>query len=174
MNIDMNMEPEQYIMGFFRDENRAAQAVTDLKESPFTLKRVHGPFPSHKISRALGQKKSKVGYFTLAGGIVGFFTGFFLAIYASIQWNLMVGGKPVISYIPFFIVGFEFTILFAVFGNIIGMLLLSRLPNYKIPVQYDTRCSGEYFGLLATCSRSELDTLTDFFKSKGGETRIFE
>jgi molybdopterin-containing oxidoreductase family membrane subunit len=86
----------------------------------------------------------------------------------------MVGGKPVISYIPFFIVGFEFTILFAVFGNIIGMLLLSRLPNYKIPVQYDDRCSGEYFGLLATCSRSELDTLTEFFKTKGGETRIFE
>ncbi|HIJ56287.1 MAG TPA: DUF3341 domain-containing protein [Deltaproteobacteria bacterium] len=168
------MNTEKYIMGFFRDEDQAAQAVTDLKESPYTLKRVHGPFPSHKISRALGQKKSKIGYFTLAGGIFGFFAGFVLAVYASIQWNLMVSGKPVISYVPFFIVGFEFTILFAVFGNIIGMLLLSRLTNTKIPVQYDDRCSGEYFGLLATCSRGELDTLADFFKSKGGETRIFE
>ena len=161
-------------MGFFRDEHQAAQAVTDLKESPYTLKKVHGPFPSHKIARALGQKKSKVGYFTLTGGILGFFTGFALAIYSSIQWNLMVSGKPVISYVPFLIVGFEFTILFAVFGNIIGMLLLSRLPNYKIPVQYDGRCSGEYFGLLATCSITELDTLTDFFRSKGGEIRVFE
>jgi len=161
-------------MGFFRDEDQAAQAVTELQESPYTLKRVHGPFPSHKISRALGQKKSRIGYFTLAGGIIGFFTGFVLAIYASTQWNLMVSGKPVISYIPFFIVGFEFTILFAVFGNIIGMLLLSRLPNFKIPVQYDDRCSGEYFGLLATCSSSERDTLADFFRAKGGETRTFE
>jgi molybdopterin-containing oxidoreductase family membrane subunit len=48
--------------------------------------------------------------------------------------------------IPFVIVGFEFTVLFAVFGNVIGLLTCMRLPDYKGLDIYDPRCSGEHFG----------------------------
>jgi len=49
-----------------------------------------------------------------------FFLGNSLAVYTSLQWSLIVSGKPVAALVPYFIVGFEFTILFAVFGNIVG------------------------------------------------------
>jgi molybdopterin-containing oxidoreductase family membrane subunit len=168
------MDPERYIMGLFRDENRVLSAIEGLKSSPYQFERVNSPIPSHKISAALKLKKSAVGWFTLVGGIVGFFSGFALAIFCSVQWNLIVSGKPIISLIPFVIVGFEFTILFSVIGNVIGLLTQTRLPSFKWFKHYDPRCSGEHFGVLASCEPDQIDGLRGFFQKLGAEVRIFD
>ena len=118
--------------------------------------------------------KSKVGWFTLTGGILGLISGFALAVYCSLEWKLIVSGKPIISLIPFFIVGFELTILFAVFGNVIGLLTQARLPSLKRMDYYDPRCSGEHFGVLAACEPMQQDGLKDFFQQNGGEVQIFD
>jgi molybdopterin-containing oxidoreductase family membrane subunit len=168
------MANKKYIMGLFKNEDQVISTLAALKETAYQFQRVHCPIPSHKIMAALDLKKSIVGWFTLAGGIVGLISGFALAIYCSIQWNLIVSGKPIISLIPFFIVGFEFTILFAVFGNVIGLLTQARLPSFKKLEYYDPRCSGEHFGVLATCEPMQQDGLKDFFRQNGGEVRIFD
>jgi molybdopterin-containing oxidoreductase family membrane subunit len=168
------MAHKKYIMGLFKNEDQVISTLAALKESAYQFQRVHCPIPSHKIMAALDLKKSIVGWFTLAGGIIGLISGFALAIYCSIQWNLIVSGKPIISLIPFFIVGFELAILFAVFGNVIGLLTQARLPSFKKLEHYDPRCSGEHFGVLATCEPMQQDGLKDFFQQNGGEVRIFE
>jgi len=168
------MADKKYIMGLFKNEDQVISALGALKETAYQFQRVHCPIPSHKIMAALDLKKSIVGWFTLAGGILGLISGFALAIYCSIQWNLIVSGKPIISLIPFFIVGFEFTILFAVFGNVIGLLTQARLPSFKKLEYYDPRCSGEHFGVLATCEPMQQDGLRDFFQQNGGEVKVFD
>ena len=168
------MSNEKFVMGLFRDEDQAVSAIRALESSSWMLKSVHGPFPGHRIPNALKLKKSPVGYFTLAGGILGFLTGMGLSIYTAIQWNIIVSGKPVIALIPFLIVGFEFTILFSVFGNILGLLTQARLPDYKSLNLYDPRCSGEHFGILASCEKGDEAGLTEFFQANGGETKQFE
>ena len=85
------------IMGIFSSERRAASAIDGLRETPWTIERVHSPIPSHDIEHALEPPKSRVGWFTLAGGIIGFFTGFFLAAFTAARWSLIVGGKPVVA-----------------------------------------------------------------------------
>lgn len=166
------MPAEYRVMGLFTDENQAISAIRDIKDSPWPMHRVHSPIPSHKIADALELKKSKVGYFTLVGGIIGFFAGFLLAMFTASQWHLIVSGKPVISLVPFFIVGFEFTILFAVFGNVVGLIHQMQLPEYKGLEQYDPRCSGDCFGVMASCKAEELEGLKHFFQSKGGEAKV--
>jgi hypothetical protein len=64
------------LMGIFSSEHNAATAIDRLRETTWTIERVHSPIPSHAIEHALELPKSRVGWFTLAGGIVGFFTGF--------------------------------------------------------------------------------------------------
>jgi len=113
-----------------------------------------------------------VGYFTLAGGIIGFLSGIGLAIYTATEWHLIMSGKPVVAWIPFLIVGFEFTILFAVFGNVLGLLFQTDLPEFKSLDVYDERCSGEHFGLLASCAEGQEKQLMDYFQGKGGEARL--
>jgi len=168
------MPGKKFIMGIFTDEDQVVSTLAALKKTAYQFQRVHSPIPSHKIMAALNLKKSKVGYFTLAGGILGLVSGFALAVYCSIEWNLIVSGKPIISLIPFFIVGFEFTILFAVFGNVIGLLTQTRLPSFKGMEYYDPRCSGAHFGVLAACEPMQQDGLEDFFKKNGGEVKIFD
>ncbi|MGD1967550.1 MAG: DUF3341 domain-containing protein [Desulfobacterales bacterium] len=168
------MEGKKYIMGLFKNEDQVVSTLAALKESAFKFQRVHSPFPSHKIMDALKLKKSKVGWFTLTGGILGLISGFALAVYCSLEWKLIVSGKPIISLIPFFIVGFEFTVLFAVFGNVIGLLTQARLPTSKGMEYYDPRCSGEHFGVLAACEPMQQDDLKDFFKQNGGEVKVFD
>ena len=158
-------------MGLFDSESKAANAICDLKKSPFQLEKVYSPIPGHHLAKALRLSKSKVGWFTLLGGITGFFSGFLLAIFTASRWNLIVGGKPIVALIPFLIVGFEFTILFAVFGNIVGLITQMKLPSLKRPVAYDPRTTCDRFGILATCPPQNKNQLTDFFKTRGGEIK---
>ena len=164
----------KYVMGLFKNEDQAVSAIHELKNSVWPLHRTHSPIPSHKISAALKLKSSKVGWFTLAGGILGFITGYSLAIFTALRWGLIVSGKPVVAFIPFVIVGFEFTILFAIFGNLIGMLVLTKLPRLENLDNYDSRCSGEHFGVLSSCEDDEREGLSTLFTKNGGEVQVFD
>ncbi len=168
------MAPRRHVMGLFGDEHGAASAIEAMGVHPWKLETVHSPVPSERILEALRSKKSRVGYFTLAGGIIGMLSGIGLAIYTAMQWNLIVGGKPVVALIPFFIVGFEFTVLFAVFGNVLGILIQSGLPEFRSLRTYDPRCSGESFGILASCAEGEVGSLTAFFQEMGGTGKVLE
>ncbi len=159
------------IMGIFSNPRSAAMAIDRLRETPWTIERVHSPIPSHAIEHALEPPKSKVGWFTLAGGIIGFFTGFLLAAFTATRWSLIVGGKPVVALVPFVIVGFEFTILFAVFGNVLGLISQARLPRVEIPPFYDEGFTGDRFGVLARCSADEKGELTRWFEENGAEIK---
>ncbi|MGD8293768.1 MAG: DUF3341 domain-containing protein, partial [Desulfobacterales bacterium] len=105
------MPPKRHIMGLFKSEDKVVDAIEALKQSSFEFIRVNTPIPSHKILDVLQLKKSRVGWFTLCGGILGFIGGFALAIFTATRWNLIVSGKPIVAIIPFVVVGFEVTIL---------------------------------------------------------------
>jgi hypothetical protein len=169
-----NSTSQAYVMGLFSDEDQAVSTIKELKQSDWKIHKVHSPIPSHKVFDALEIKSSRVGYFTLAGGILGFLVGLSLAIFTSTRWGLIVQGKPIISLVPFFIVGFEFTILFSVFGNVIGLLTQAKLPELRWTEKYDPRCSGSHFGIVASCEQGKSGALSAFFKEKGGEIRVFD
>ena len=160
------------IMGIFRSEDRAAEAIRELKAGVYELERVHSPIPSHAIAEAMQLPKSRVGWFTLAGGIIGFLSGFSLAIFAATRWHLIAQGKPVIALVPFVIVGFEFTILFSVFGNVLGLISQARLPRFRVSPGYDPAFTGDGFGVLASCPRGEAEKLADFFRTRGAEAKV--
>ena len=169
-----NTISQKYVMGLFSDEDKAVSTIKELKNSDWKIHKVHSPIPSHKVFDALKLKSSRVGYFTLAGGIIGFFSGLALAIFTATRWVLIVQGKPIVSLIPFFIVGFEFTILFSVFGNVIGLLTQAKLPEFKWAKFYDPRCSGSHFGIVASCEPEHAGALSAFFREKGAEIRTFD
>ena len=166
------MNPEQQVLGLFPNEDLAAAAVEKLANTSWRVIGVNTPFKSEKIGHALAAKKSGVGYFTLAGGILGFMTGMGLSIYTALEWSLIVSGKHPVSLIPYFIVGFEFTVLFAIFGTVLGLLTQTRLPAFTGFRTYDERCSGSHFGIVASCPEGQQGALMAFFQEKGGESKL--
>ena len=168
------MPDDTHIMGLFENEDQAVDTVRQIQSNAdWAITRVNSPLPSRKLAQALSVKKSLIGWCTLAGGITGFFSGFLLAAFTSARWGLIVSGKPVVALVPLFIVGFEFTILFAVFGNVLGLVAQARLPDYKMLLHYDERCSGCHYGILATCAAEHTDSLKEFFRRQGGDIREF-
>ena len=166
------MPAETHIIGLFTDEDRAAETIRQLKErAGWRITGVHAPIPSNKIAAALSVKKSLIGWITLCGGIAGFCIGFSLAAFTASRWGLIVSGKPVMAWVPFVIVGFECTILFAVLANVLGLIGLARLPDYRGLDHYDARCSGEHYGIVAACPAAGKTDLTAFFQENGAQTR---
>jgi hypothetical protein len=93
------------------------------------------PFPIHNLHHAMGLPHSHVPKLTLLGGITGFITGNLISWYmGSLDYSLIVGGKPFYSPIFTFPVSYELTILFSAFGTLGGMFLFNLLPRHNHPV----------------------------------------
>lgn len=165
----MTTLPEESVLGLFKTEEETLAAIRKIREAGWLVHDVHSPIPSHRITDEFISKKSRVGWFTLCGGILGFFSGFGLAIFTATRWSLIVSGKPIVSLIPFFIVGFEFTILFAVFGNVLGMLTQVGLPAIHDTRLYHPDCSGDAYGLVASAPSARLEDLKRFLAECGAE-----
>jgi hypothetical protein len=91
------------------------------------------------------------------------------SIPAVLKQKFTVSGKPIVPWIPFVIVGFEFLILFGVLLSFAGMLIHSRLPQRALPAYYDPRFSDDRFGLLIVCRQDEREKIAGLLKEAGAE-----
>jgi hypothetical protein len=156
------------LMGIFVYQEDLLAALKALEGKGLDLT-VYSPSGQREIQKALGQDPSPVRYYTLFGGLFGLLSGFSLAIYAALQWKLVVSGKPIIPWVPFVIVGFEFLILFGVFLSFAGMLIHSRLPRRRLPVYHDPRFSDNRFGLLISCGFRDREKWAGLLREAGAE-----
>ena len=131
------MERNLSLLALFSCLESLLAALKCIKEDGSKIQTVFSPTPHQAIEKALRLRPSPVRYFTLAGGLLGVVTGVSLASYAHLQWNFITGGKPVLAWIPFVVVGFEFTILFGVLFTFAGMLIQTHMPRLKIPAPYE-------------------------------------
>ena len=157
------------LIAIFSRRNGLKNALQALREKKVAVQAVYSPVPLHEVEEVLSARPSSVRYFTLTGALLGIVTGIFLSAYTSLQWNFIVSGKPVVSYVPMVIVAFEFCILLAIVFNLLGMLVNSRLPRFSIPVHYDTRFTEDRFGILVQCAETEREAVAALLKHSGAE-----
>ena len=135
----------QGVLGAFRELDSAVEAIQDLRKQDFREITVFTPTPRHEIEEALDEHTSGVRRFTLAGGLLGVTFGYWIAIWISDYWPIVVGGKPVASWVPYTIIGFEIMVLFGSLSTVFGMFALARIPRLTMTVGYDPRFShGDY------------------------------
>jgi len=163
------MAAHTMLMGIFPYLDDVLEAIGRLKAKGVAIDTVYSPSRSHEITEAMELKRSPVRYFTLIGGILGVASGFGLAVYTAAQWRFIVSGKPVIPTIPYVIPGFEFCILISVFFNILGLILNTRLPKYRVPEHYRPELSEDRFGILVRCPADRRALVRDLLHEAGAE-----
>jgi molybdopterin-containing oxidoreductase family membrane subunit len=163
------MTDKKNVMGVFAYMDDLISALQGLKEKGVSVHTVYTPTPRHEILQALGVKPSPVRYFTLAGGILGVLTGVGLVVYTSLQWNFIVGGKPIVPLVPSVVVGFEFCILLAILFNLAGMLINARMPKIRLPDHYEARFTQDRFGVLVTCAENDKEIAEKILREAGAE-----
>jgi len=123
------------VLASFRRAPDVFHAAERIRDLGWTRWDVHTPYPVHGLDAAMGLPRSAIPRLTLLGGVTGFLAGCLLTWYtSSLDYPLLVGGKPYWSVIYPFPVLYECTILFAAFGTFFGQFLANRLPRHHHPL----------------------------------------
>ncbi len=137
----------QGLVAVFHELDAAVDAIEALKKRDFRRFTVYTPTPRHEIEHAVQAPRSKVRRFTLVGGLLGVSFGYWVAAWTSDYWALVVGGKPVVSWIPFTIIGFELMVLIGSLATVAAMFIYSRVPKITTTIGFDPRFTGADFGI---------------------------
>src|SRR6266508_508679 len=141
--------PTANVLGIFAHVDTTLQAIRDLRAKGFSNLTVYTPVPVDEIEAEVEEVRplSKVRLFTLVGGVTVTLAAFFLAIWASLKWSLVTGGKDPVSMRPFISIAFELTILPRGLSSVLAILILGRLARMRPSPTHDTRFTVDRFGV---------------------------
>jgi Protein of unknown function (DUF3341) len=157
----------QGVLAAFAEIDSTVEAVADLRKKNFSDITIFTPTPRHEFEEALEAPTSYVRRFTLIGGLLGVTFGYWIAIWISDYWPIVVGGKPVASWVPYTIIGFELMVLFGSLATVFGMFALSRLPRLTMTVGYDPRFSHGDYGVWVVAGPDRVAEAGDVLRSHG-------
>lgn len=160
------------VMGVFAHVDTAVHAIRELRAKGFRAISTYSPVPLPELEEALtghGLPRSPVRLFTLVGGLTGTVSGFALTIWSALKWNLITGGKPVVSIPPFVVIAFELTILLGGLCTLLGLFVTARLPRLRGSPRYDPRFTADRFGVEVACAPAEVPAVQDILRRAGAE-----
>jgi hypothetical protein len=159
----------QGVIGAFHHIDSAVEAVEELKKQRVGDITVYTPTPRHEFEHALSHPPSRVRIFTLIFGLAGVTFGYWIPVWMSDYWPLVVGGKAIASWVPFTILGFEVMVLIGGLATVFAMFGLAGVPRLTLTVGYDARFSGGYFGVWVAADPSRADVAEQILKKHGAE-----
>ena len=145
------------ILASYEYLDSTVDTIEGLRKAGFEEIKAYTPYPDHHIEHALGYGQSPVRVWTLVGGLTGAATGLAFTTWTSIDWPLVVGGKPIVSIPAFVPIIFELTVLFGALSTLIGLAVLARIPNLKPAVVYDPEFSAGRYGVYVQASSDRLE-----------------
>ena len=159
------------VLGVFAHVDTTLQAIRDLRAKGFGDLTVYTPVPVEEIEEEVERVRpvSAVRFFTLVGGLTGTATGFFLTIWTSLKWELLTGGKAVVSIPPFVIIAFELTILFGGLESAVAIPVLGHPPQPRPSPTYDPRFTLDRFGVAVACAPDAVDSVSSVLSTAGAE-----
>ncbi len=168
------MRPRTGVLGVFSHLDTATDAIRRLRAEGYELT-VYSPTLRHEIEEALEPPESPVRIFTLVGGFTGTASGAALAIWSSLHWPLITGGKEIVSMPAFVVIMFELTILFGALSTVAALFLTARLPRFGRPeALYHPSFSAGNFGVFAHAPPDRFDTARTILTESGSQEVLVE
>lgn len=126
--------PDFALLAEFDEPEKLLEAVARTRAEGFVSLDACSPFPIEGMEKALGLKDNRGAWATLAGGIAGALTGYYMQVYTNYDFPINVGGRSLVATPAFMLITFELTVLFAVLSGIGMTLFLNRLPRLHHPL----------------------------------------
>jgi ActD protein len=157
----------QGMMGVFRELDAATETVRALRAEKINKITAYTPTPRHEFEEAFGDPPSNVRKFTLIGGLLGATFGWWIAIWCSDYWPLVVGGKAIASWVPYTIFCFEVMVLIGGLSTVFGLFGLVGIPRLVTTVGYDERFSQGNYGIFAEGTQDQMRSIEDTMRRNG-------
>lgn len=159
----------QGVLGAFQEIDAAVHAIEELKQERFGDITVFTPTPRHEFEHVMAHPPSKVRVYTLIFGLLGMTFGYWIAVWISDYWPIVVGGKAIATWVPFTILGFEVTVLIGGLMTVYAMFGLAHVPRLTTTVGYDARFSGGHFGVWVVTDPDRVDAAMSILQRHGAE-----
>lgn len=174
MSIYSAREDSLYgVLAEYRNPGELMHAAEAVHKAGYRKFDTYSPFPIHGMDDAMGLGNSKVGLFSLGGGLTGLAIGVLLQWWTGgVDYPLNISGKPAFAIEPSIPVIFELTILFAALGAVAGMFLLNGLPRPYNPLFFSERFSaasddGFFLHVASNDKNFNLDSTGNLLKKLG-------
>lgn len=135
----------------------------------------HSPFPIHGLDAAMGLKRSSLGWIVGLAALIGTTGALGLQWWTStIDYPLVISGKPLFSFQAYVPVTFAVGILLASFAALISMLAFNGLPRWNHPVFNSDRFAGAsddafFISIEADDPKFDKNKTLQFLESLGGK-----
>ena len=157
----------QGVLGAFRELDSTVYAIEELKKARLGDITVFTPTPRHELEHAMDRGPSKVRLFTLIFGLCGVTFGYWIPVWISDYWPIVVGGKAIATWVPFTILGFEVMVLIGGLATVFAMFSLAHIPRLTTTVGYDPRFSSGHFGVWVETAPDQAAAAEDILKKFG-------
>jgi hypothetical protein len=159
-------KPVPGVLASFIHIDGAVDAIRGLRARGHHDLTVYSASPNHEIEEALEHKISPVRLFTLFGGLTGVISGLSMTYWMSLDWPLVVGGKPIATVPPYVVFMFELMVLFGALCTVIGVALLA-LQKPTTGILYDERFSDDRIGVFVPCPPERAGEIETLLKQAG-------
>src|SRR5215467_4275463 len=157
------------VMGAFHEIDAAVHAIDDLKKNKTGDITVYTPTPRHEFEHVMNHPPSKVRIFTLLFGLAGVTFGYWIPVWISDYWPIVVGGKAIATWVPFTILGFEVMVLIGGLATVFAMFGFAGIPRLTTTVGYDPRFSSGHFGVWVAAEPDQVANAERILKKHGAE-----
>jgi hypothetical protein len=157
------------MLGAFLEIDSACTAIENLRKEKIGAITVFTPTPRHEFEHALHPPKTPIWKFTLTGALSGAVFGYWVSIWGSNYWPLIVGGKAISTWIPYTVFSFELMVLVGGLSTVAGVFVLGRIPRLTMTVGYDPRFSGSHYGVWVECPPEKLKQAEMILKQAGAQ-----
>ena len=123
------------VLAEFKNPKELIDAATTVRKSGYNKFDTYAPFPIHGMEKAMGLKKSALGWIVFGGALVGFFGAVVLMVWVmGYEYPMNISGKPFINPPVMVPITFELTVLISAFAATFGMIALNNLPRFHNPL----------------------------------------
>ena len=160
------------VTALFNNPDAIISAANKVADSGFTKWDVNSPYPLHGIDKAMKMKPSKLGFVTMIFGLSGVALALLLMWWTmSVDYPMVIGGKPFFSLPAFIPVTFEVTVIMATVSTVVAMFAfffgLPRNAHALHDTDYMKKVSRDHYGIVIESDDPKFDerTTLEFLKS---------
>ncbi len=159
------------ISALFKTPDEIINAAKQVTKAGYKKFDINTPYPVHGMDAAMKIESSKLGFVTLIAGLSGGAFALLLMYWTmSVDYPILIGGKPFFALPAFIPITFELVVLLATVFTVVAMIaLFFRLPDNKHPLHdtnYMKSVSYDKYGVVIESTDPKFDekSVTDFLK----------
>ncbi len=156
------------VLGTFRHVDAATEVIRSMRSQGRKDLTVYSAAPNHELEAALEHSVSPVRMFTLIGGLTGCTAGLAMTFWMSLDWPLLVGGKPIATVPPYVVIMFELTVLAGSLATVAGLIIMAAVQRRKGAL-YDPRFTDDRIGIFIPCRPEEYTAVESQLRELGAE-----